>query len=57
MKKKCLYTAVILLSILVVGIEPALAVIHLTSDGWKDDIGNDPGVGTFLPHTVAAKFR
>ena len=53
MKKKHLYTAVILLSFLAIGIQPAYAVIHLTSDGWKDEILNplDPLVYLWDPGT------
>lgn len=31
---------------------PTHAVIYLTSTGWEDDIGNDPGVGTWDPGTL-----
>jgi parallel beta-helix repeat protein len=47
MKKKHFYTAVILLSLLAAGIQPAHAVIQLTPTGWKDINGDDPGVGTW----------
>ncbi|NQT00682.1 MAG: right-handed parallel beta-helix repeat-containing protein [Planctomycetes bacterium] len=47
MKKKHFYAAVILLAFLAAGIQPAYAVISLTPTGWKDDTGDDPGVGTW----------
>jgi len=46
MKKKSFYSAVILMSLLAFGIQPALAIIELNLDGWNG-AGNDPGIGTW----------
>lgn len=54
MKKKHLYTVIILLSFLAFGIQPAHAIIHLTSDGWRDEnlLPFDPPVHSWEQGTL-----
>ncbi|MHC4536566.1 MAG: NosD domain-containing protein [Planctomycetota bacterium] len=52
MKKKHFYTTVILIVLLAVGIQPALATIYLTSTGWSD-----PTVGSWDSITKTATLE
>ncbi len=53
MKRKSFYASIIVIWFFLIGIQStAYSTIFLSSSGWHDDNGNDPGIGTWDPITL-----